>query len=586
MSAAHISPWQRVWTLVHLERKDIAVVVVYGGVVAVLSLATPLAVSSLVSTIAFSNLLQPLVVLSILLGVALLAGGLLRTLQLAVVEMLQRRIFVRLVADLAWRLPRVAGHEREVRDTSKLVNRFFDIVTVQKVLPPLLIDGTTLLLELSIGLLVLALYSPFLLAFAVVLFIGIIVVTLVLGSGGVQSSIDESYAKHDVAGWLDELARHPTLFHASGPRRLGLRRADSETSRYLEARRRQFKVLLRQAIGGFVLQAIAATALLGVGGVLVIDGTLTLGQLVASELIVGAITANLVKLHKQFESAFDLLAAVDKIGALVELDIEDDDKGEAPESAGPLTVSARDVGVAELDAVDVTLGAGEKLAILNADGGVSGSAFVDILLGYRRPETGRVLINNVDVSMWPLPALRARVQRAGAPEIIEGTLEENLRVGRDGIDNAAIVEALRFVELDDEFLSDPEGLQTKLVPGSRRLDASTAWRLMIARALLGNPGLIVLDGVLEVPAIPLSHRIIDRLLRLPATVVIVTADPNFAARLPRQLTLGLAGDPTPTGTPIVRPTAPSPPPTTTSSTPSAPPTPSTGKKRKKKGGRR
>jgi putative ABC transport system ATP-binding protein len=581
MSASHISPWQRVRDLVRLERHDIAVVFVYGAIVAVLSLATPLAVSSLVSTIAFSNLLQPLLVLSVLLAAALLAGGLIRTLQLAVVEVLQRRVFVRLVADLAWRLPRLSGHEREARDTGKLVNRFFDIVTVQKVLPPLLIDGTTLVLELSIGLLVLALYSPFLLAFAVVLFIGIIVVAFVLGSGGVQSSIDESYAKHDVAGWLEELARHPTLFHASGPRRLGLTRADQGTSRYIEARRRHFRVLLRQAIGGYVLQAIAATALLGVGGVLVIDGTLTLGQLVASELIVGAVTANLVKLHKHFENAFDLIAAVDKLGALIELDVEVDEQGEAPATDGPVTVVARDVGIGDLEAVDITLQAGEKLAILNADGGVSGSAFVDVVLGYRRAESGRVLINGFDVPLWSLPSLRARIQRAGAPEIIEGTLEENLRVGRDGIEASAIVDALRFVELDDDFLAQPEALQTALVPGSRRLDASTAWRLMIARALLGNPGLIVIDGSLDVLAIPQTHRIIDRLLRLPATVMVVTADPNFAARLPRQLSLGLASEPARESPAVAVAVTESP--TTDLPPRPTPTTPSTGKRRTKKG---
>jgi putative ABC transport system ATP-binding protein len=590
MSASHVSPLKRVFDLIRLERHDIGVIVIYGAIVAVLSLATPLAVSSLVSTVAFSNLMQPLLVLAILLAVALLAGGVLRTLQLAVVEVLQRRVFVRLVADLAWRLPRLAGHEREERDTSKLVNRFFDIVTVQKVLPPLLIDGATLVLELSIGLLVLALYSPFLMAFAVVLFIGIIVVVVVLGSGGIRSSIDESYAKHDVAGWLEELARHPTLFHASGPRQLGLQRADHEASRYIEARRRHFRVLLRQAIGGFVLQAIAATALLGVGGVLVIDGTLTLGQLVASELIVGAITYNLVKLHKQLESAFDLVAAVDKLGTVIELDVERDEPGDTPAVTGPITVAARDICVDGLEGVNVDVAAGEKLALLNADGGVSGSAFVDVLLGYRRAEGGRLLINDLDVPLWSLPALRSRVQRAGAPEIIEGTLEDNLRVGRDGIDKAAIVDALRFVELDDEFLSEPDGLQTRLVAGSRRLDASTSWRLMIARALLGEPGLIIIDGSLDVPAIPMTHRIIDRLLRLPQTVIIVTADPNFASRFPRQLSLGLAGEVTPPATPIASPTVT--PPTmpavkTTPTTPTTPPTPTTPTtgKRKKKGGR-
>jgi ABC-type bacteriocin/lantibiotic exporter with double-glycine peptidase domain len=337
---------------------------------------------------------------------------------------------------------------------------------------------------------------------------------------------------------------------------------------------------LRQAIGGYVLQAIAATALLGVGGVLVIDGTLTLGQLVASELIVGAVTANLVKLHKHFENAFDLIAAVDKLGALIELDVENDEQREAPGGAGPLTVVTRDVAIGDLEAVDITLAAGEKLAILNADGGFSGSALVDVLLGYRRAENGRVLINGLDVPLWSLPALRARVQRAGAPEIIEGTLEENLRVGRDDIEVAAIIDALRFVELDDDFLAEHDGLQTKLVPGSRRLDASTAWRLMIARALLGNPGLVIIDGSLDVPAIPQTHRIIDRLLKLPATVVIVTADPNFAARLPRQLSLGLASEPTTTSASTVHPTETPP---TGISTPHPP---STGKRKKKKGPRR
>jgi ABC-type bacteriocin/lantibiotic exporter with double-glycine peptidase domain len=582
MSASHVSPLKRVFELVRLERHDIGVIVIYGAIVAVLSLATPLAVSSMVSAIAFSNLMQPLLVLAILLAIALLAGGVLRALQLAVVEVLQRRVFVRLVADLAWRLPRLAGHEREARDTGKLVNRFFDIVTVQKVLPTLLIDGATLVLELAIGLIVLALYSPFLMAFAVILFVGIIVIVFVLGIGGIRSSIDESYAKHDVAGWLEELARHPTLFHAAGPRRLGLLRADHEASRYLEARRRHFRVLLRQAIGGFVLQAIAATALLGVGGILVIDGTLTLGQLVASELIVGAITYNLVKLHKQLESGFDLIAAVDKLGTVVELDVERDEQGGAPAISGPITVVARDVSIDEVTGVNLELGAGEKLALLNADGGVSGSAFVDVLLGYRRAKGGRVLVNDLDVPLWSLPALRERVQRAGAPEIIEGTLEDNLRVGRDGIDTAAIVDALRFVELDDEFLSNPDGLQTRLVASSRRLDASTAWRLMIARALLGNPGLIILDGSLDVPAIPLTHRIIDRLLRLPQTVIVVTADPNFAGRFPRQLSLGLASEPTPPGTPSGSPTVT---PTTMPAIETTPPPPPSTGKRKKKGGR-
>lgn len=286
----HVSPWRRVLALVRLERTDIGVVVSYGVVVSLLSLATPLAVQALVSTITSQALLQPLVVLSVLLAAALLAGGALRTLQLFVVELMQRRVFVRLVADLAWRLPRVAPTVNEVQNSSKLVNRFFDVVTVQKVLASLLLEGVTLTLELVIGLFILAVYSPLLMVFAMALLLGLVVVVFGLGVGGVQSSIDESYAKHNVAGWLEELVRHPTVFRADHARRFGLARADDAARTYLEARRRQFRVLLRQAVGSFALQAVSSVALLGVGGTLVIDGTLTIGQLMAAEVIVTAVT--------------------------------------------------------------------------------------------------------------------------------------------------------------------------------------------------------------------------------------------------------------------------------------------------------
>ena len=396
----HPSPWQRLLALLKPERADISVVAVYGALVALLSLSLPLAVSSLVNTIAFSNLLQPLIILSVILLIALLAVGGLRALQLYIVEMLQRRLFVRLVADLAWRLPRLSQQVREQQDISKLVNRFFDVLTAQKAIPVLLVDGVTLLLEVLVGIILLAVYSPLLLVFAGFLAISTAFIIFGLGIGGVKTSVAESYAKHDVAGWLDELVRYPTLFRDAPARSLAAAKADRAAREYIATRRQHFRILLRQAIASFALQAIASMSLLAVGGMLVVDGTLTLGQLVAAEIIVSTITYGLVKLHKQLESAFDLLAAVDKIGALVDLEVEHDvidEKLRLPN--GSVALELRDLTLDGVTAAPLTdtIEFGSAVIIDNV-GGV-GTAFVEALVGYRGISGGRLLIGGRDVAV-------------------------------------------------------------------------------------------------------------------------------------------------------------------------------------------
>jgi putative ABC transport system ATP-binding protein len=535
----HVSPWQRVLALIELERRDVAVVVIFGVLVALLSLATPLAVQALVSGIASSALLQPLIVVSVVLGVAILAGSILRVLQFTVVELLQRRIFVRLVADLAWRLPRLTVDERNKHDTSKIVNRFFDVVTAQKTIASLLLEGATLILEVAIGLVILAVYSPLLLVMSASLVLGVLFILFVLGKGGIESSVDESYAKHDVAGWLEELVRHPTAFRGAASRDFGLLRADAASRAYLSARRRQFRVLLRQAIGGFALQILASVTLLGLGGWLVIDGTLTLGQLMAAELIVTAVTWGLVKLHKQLESAYDLLAAVDKLGHLVELETEREDG--AVLAAGPLSVQARAAAFDDLDdVVNFEVAAGASVAFVDPLL-LTGSVLAQTLYGLREPTAGRFEVGGDDVRDLSLVALRQRIHYARQPELFEGTLAENLRVGRARLTPRHLVDALALVELDDELLARADGgLSTLILSGSLKLSPTVQRRLMIARAVLGDPSVIVIDGALDGVEAAQARRIAARVAALPSTVVLVTADPSVASVCAQQLVLSTA----------------------------------------------
>ena len=138
----------------------------------------------------------------------LLFSGALRLLQATAVEQIQQRLFVRLGSELSLLLPRVLMAQLRKPPGPRLVSRFFEIITVQKSLANLLLDGMSLLLQSLIGLLVLGFYHPLLLGFDVILLMSIVAIVLGLGRGAVKSAVKESRAKYDVADWLMELGSH------------------------------------------------------------------------------------------------------------------------------------------------------------------------------------------------------------------------------------------------------------------------------------------------------------------------------------------------------------------------------------------
>ena len=333
MTSQEKTPWQQYARLLRPEAADLRTIVVYGAASAVLTLGVPLTVDALISNITFGTLLTPLVVLvAVLLG-CLLLQGLLGALQAWMAEVVERRIFVRVVGDLAWRLPRVDVRAFDRTHGPELVNRFFDTVTVQKSSSKLFLEVTNIVLTTSVGMTVLAFYHPFLLVFVMALLAAIALLVFVFGAGGVRTAVAESAAKYEVAKWLQELARHTTAFCTQGGADFARRRAERLAGDYIQARRRHFRVLFRQICSALGLQVLASTAVLAIGGWLVIDQQLTPGQLVASELIVTAVVANITKLGSVLESWYDVCAASGKLGHLIDLPLERQ-TGASPEVIG------------------------------------------------------------------------------------------------------------------------------------------------------------------------------------------------------------------------------------------------------------
>ena len=536
----HFPPHKRLFSLLRPEKHDIGILIFFSVLSGVLYLATPLAVDAVVQNIAFGGqqqvYIQTLLIFSLAMLAFLVLLSLISAAQHYVAELIQQRIFVRLSADVAFRLPRLRLEAYENSRTHEFVNRFLDVTTLQKSSASILLDGVNVILSTLIGLMVLAFYHPFLLAFDILLVLILALILFPMGRSGVKTSVKESYAKHAVAGWFEQMVYFPILFKTPDGKKLSISRTDELVNDYLTQRKAHYAILIRQILGLLGLQALASASLLTIGGMLVLEGELTLGQLVASELIVSAIVAALVSLGKHIEIWYDALAATDKLGSLVDLPIEAEN-GQVPDLPDPhdgTRLEVRNLSFSfvpdkpVLSQVHLRVDRGETVGITGAMGSGTGT-FLQLIYGLRKPTEGQILVNNLDLRYWDLHELRDQVFLLRQVELFEGTISENISMGSDKISSQTIqkvIENLGLIRILSDF---PDGIETVIDIGGRPLSDTQRIRVCLARALVRRPSIILIDKMLDGLHPSDSKAIIESLTSptLGSAVIIATRDPEI-----------------------------------------------------------
>jgi len=493
-----IKPLKRLISFLQPESGDLKTILIFSIVIGLLSLTTPLAVEAVVNTIAFGRYLQPLIVLSLIVLTFLGFRAVLNVLMTIVVEYIQRRMFVRTVEDLAYRLTRVPLSTWKKYHGPELVNRFFDIVSVQKITAKILLESLMLLLQTVIGLSVLAFYHPFLLGYDVGLLALMTVVLYFIGRGAIKTSIEESQLKYETAAWLQEIVRHPTTFKYNGGLGFAINRADELAAEYINHRQTHFQILIRQISFSMVMQVLAATVLLALGGYLVIIDEMTLGQLVAAELIVTVILGSFAKLGKDLESFYDLMASVDKLGKLFDLPIEPINKLQLVRQPGayPLSLVDLKLDAHTVNSCNLTFRAGKTIAI-HGSSELRRSKLIEAMVGQEKPVSGYVLLNGFRVDTISSESLQDKVSLIRDIEIFDGSADENIRMGRADIGSDDVNSVITGVNLQRIISGLEEGLVTRLSVSGYPLSQGQAIRLVVARALIAKPGILFIDGLLD-----------------------------------------------------------------------------------------
>ncbi|MCS6989224.1 MAG: ABC transporter ATP-binding protein/permease [Chloroherpetonaceae bacterium] len=505
----------KLWKLFKEEKKDFFIVLTYAAIVGLMSLVVPLSASAIVNSVML-GLSSQLATLCALVAIGLLFVGAFDVMKRYVADVLQRRIFVRTSFDLAYRLPRMTQAAFKEEYAPEVVNRFFDVLTIQKTIGKFLLDGTGAGLIVLVGLFLLAIYHPFFILFDLALLAFVPVVIFVLGRDGLETSVKESKKKYALVSWFEEIARCQTSFKLFAKPEFIYQRVDSIAINYVQARHKHFLVLARQMVGSAIFRAAATVGVLGLGGALVLNEQLTIGELVAAELVVIAMLGAIEKLIEQFEHHYDLFTAIDKVSHLVDRPLEPSGGEPVPPFNDAATIEFKNVEFGYdshhkiLKGVSLRIEKGARVSLVGASG--SGKTTIaNLLLGLYEPQRGNILIGDYDISRFSLDSLRKAVGIVlEENEIFDGTIEENITMGRD-FSYERIVWALKTAQLYDEVLALPKGLKTRLVAMGQNAPIGLRRRIMFARTIIGKPCVLILDesfgGLEESVKLDLIHAL-------------------------------------------------------------------------------
>lgn len=542
-----LSPAKRLIRLLSVDRADIINIYICAGLNGLISLTIPLGVQAVIGLIMAGSVSASWLLLVGLVVLGVLATGALLIMQVTLTEILQQRLFMRSAVEFTYRIPRVRPEALGGTYAPELMNRFFDTTMVQKGLPKVLIDLPSAVLQIVFGLLLLSFYHPYFIVFGLLLLLMLAAIFRFTWAAGLRSSLVESKYKYRVVHWLEELARSLYTFKLSGDSVLPMQRADALLKGYLSARRSHFRVLLVQLVSTVLFKTLITATLLVLGGLLVMDGALSIGQFVASEIVIILVLNAVEKLIGAMESVYDTLTAIEKVGNVSDLPLERvGGRQLVPASERGMEVTLQGVshGFSEgptdvLSDISIHIPSGSRLAVCG-DTGSGKSVLMRLLGGVLEPVGGKVLFDGQSIGSLALDSLRQQVSVCTQEDLVfNGTVEENVSLGRIGIGTDQVMAALNKVGLGEWLTTLPSGLDTVLDPEGRRLPRSISQRLIVARCIVHSPRFLVMEDVLASVPTPVRRQVFDVILApdAPWTLVLSSPDRTLTARFDRTIWL-------------------------------------------------
>jgi ABC-type bacteriocin/lantibiotic exporter with double-glycine peptidase domain len=496
-----VKPMKRLLHLLATERREIGYLYVYAVAAGLISLSLPLGIQSIIGFVSSGTIPVSVVVLISFIVLGLLVVGGLQVMQLWLVEYIQQRLFARYAFDFSYRVPRFQAEALLKHYPPELMNRFFDVVSLQKGLAKLLVDFSTAVIQIVFGLVLLSFYHPYFIFFGILLIITLVMIIWWTGDKGVNTSITESKYKYKLVAWLQEMARSLSTFKLVGHTNLTMERTDAYVKSYLEVRREHFHVLLTQYFSFVGFKTIITGGLLVLGCILVVQQEINIGQFVASEIIIILVMAAVEKIIMKLDTVYDVLTSLDKIGQVTDIPIEEA-KGirldEVPMPGG-LSIQVKDLAYrfqdtkrTALNQVSFEIKPSEHVCLVGYNGSGK-TTLINLLLGLLPSYEGTIAYNGISLRDLHTGNLRSLIgDNTSKEQIFDGTLMDNITLGRL-LPLQDVLWAIELAGLTNFVHALPDGLHAYLTGGSMRLPVNIARKIVMARSLVQKPRLLIVD---------------------------------------------------------------------------------------------
>ena len=529
------TPLSKILNLVKLERKEITAVYFYAILNGLIQLSLPLGVQAIIGFVLGAAMRASLVVLIALVVTGVLIGGIMQINQMKIIEKIQQKLFVRYSFAFATHIPKLDLKKNDKVYLPELVNRFFDIPILQKSLSKILLDIPTASIQIVFGLALLAFYHPAFIFFGIFLIILLWLIMRYSGNRGLQTSIDESTYKYQVAGWLEESARVIKSIKLAKNNDLHLQKTDEEVTGYLDARNSHFKILLLQYNVLVLFKTVITAAMLIVGTILLVNQQLNIGQFIAAEIIILLILNSVEKLIMNLGTVYDTITSIEKISSLTDKPVEENGSVQlAPANYG-LQVEMQNLSFSYNDEkeilIDVSLqiNSGDKVCIQGKDSSGK-STLLRLMAGAYTDFKGALLLDNVPVGNYNLDSVRSQIGvLLNQQDIFNGTVWENIALGNENISRQAVNDIAAKVGLTDFISTLKKGYDTLLDPAGTRLPRNVIHKILLTRALAAKPRLLLLEDPWMSFEDGYRQQIIQMLNDISnSTIVVVSNDEEFA----------------------------------------------------------
>lgn len=515
------------FSLLQPDRRFFGAAVVYGIAISLLTLAVPLAVQTLINSVVNTASVRAVVTLAVVLMIILLISGLFSALRMRVMEYYERKIYARLTSQVSLKTLFAPHSFFEGRRNTTITQRYFDIMTLQKNIPSLMIDGFALVLQMLVGFTLVSFYHPAFFAFNVCILLAMYAVWKIWGNKAKASAIRLSQSKYDGAKWLTDISSAHEFFKSSRHQDYAATQTQQRIEDYLKHHRAHFRYTFTQAIMFLVIYALASALLLGLGGYLVVLGQLSIGQLVAAELIMSAVFVGIARFSMYLKLYYELYGAAEKLGGALTIPQEPEPQAKVAVPATP-DLGFEHVVISHQQQsckLNFTIPAGTKCYIFSDKSWLQ-RQLTALIKRYDKPAQGIVTLADQALFDYDPLELRQAVALVDRSIVVECTIEEYLLMAAPEATHVEVDRVLEMVQLTDVINNFEDGLNSKLSALGGPLQPLEFLLLKLAAAILAKAPVIIINQHFDAIPQAVRHTLLSQIDLLPATVLYFTNTPE------------------------------------------------------------